>query len=166
MKRSLFKTIAVLVVLWAFNSASMCTKVVVYGTDTATDPVTHSYSTNLTTALEQSRKALESLGYSIASVDESRNRITTGWKPTRGDSHYLNLFERRDYGANAGAYYQLIVDVFEDGTKIKIAASTVVKSISGTLKSSNVVEKEALTRIDDYMRSPQIEMTNVGVTER
>jgi len=165
MKHKIFYIIGILT-FWFMTTAASCTKVVTYGVDTHTLEVTHTYKSNVPTVLQQSKAALESLGYSVLRVDESRNRITTGWLPVKSDSHYFPLFGRADYSAAAGAYYQMIVDVFTDANDVKASASTLVKSISGRLESSLKAENKFLERLDDFMRSPQIEMTNVGVTER
>ncbi len=155
-------TIAIFLILFTVS----CTKVLTYGATNNTKPLAHSYSSNLETAMHQTTKALESLGYEVLRKDEYRHRITTNWVPTKSDSHYLDLFKRRDYGASAGSYYQVVADIKTDGTRIKVSVSTVIKSISGKLKSSKVVEKKVLTKIDDFMRSPQIVITNVGMSER
>ena len=40
------------------------------------------------------------------------------------------------------------------------------KSDLGKLKSSKVVERKVVKRVDEFMRSPQIVITNVGMQER
>ena len=49
---------------------------------------------------------------------------------------------------------------------IKVTYSPTVKTIVGPLESSGVIEKRLLTQLHDYLRSPQIEMTNVGVKKK
>jgi len=165
MKRAILYTIG-FISIWFWTTGASCTKVIAYGVDHHTPAVSHSYSSNVTTVLQQAQDALKSLGYNVLRVDESRNRITTGWEPTKSDSHYMLLFQRRDYAASSGSYYQLIVDIHSDGPKVNVAASTIVKSIAGRLSSSKELENKFLGRLDNFMRSPQIEMTNVGVKER
>ncbi|OVE81699.1 hypothetical protein BVY03_02890 [bacterium K02(2017)] len=160
------QTIISLIVIAWLSSSAMCTKVVTYAKDYQTDSIDHSYSSNTAIALRQSQRALESLGYEISRVDETRFNIITGWLPTKSDSHYMPLFKRRDYSANAGAYYKLVVSISTDANKIKVSVHTIIKAISGKLKSSYVLENKFLKRLDNFMRSPQIEMTNVGVKER
>lgn len=152
--------------IWIFVSANMCTKVVVYGKDYMTEPVVREYSVDLTTALDKAQKAAQSLGYEVLRTDESLNRVTMGWKPVKSDSHYMDLFKRPDYAANTGSYYQLIVDFKESGSKVIVSAITKLKTVAGGLKSSHVVENEYLSRLDDLLRSPQIDITNVGMEER
>ncbi|MBU0505788.1 MAG: hypothetical protein ABII18_00820 [bacterium] len=143
-----------------------CTKVIAYGAKNQTKPLTQSYSSNVSIAMTQAEKALESLGYRVLRTDESRNRLTTGWVATTSDSHYLEMFKRADYGGSAGSYYQVVCDVYEKGPKVEVSVSTIVKSISGQLKSSKVVERKVVKRVDEFMRSPQIVITNVGMQER
>jgi hypothetical protein len=147
-------------------SANMCTKVVAYGTDSYTPSVNKSYYSNLQTVLDQSDAVLKNMGFAVNSTDESRNRITTGWRPVSSDSHYLTLFGRKDYSAASGSYYQLVIDIADSTPQIRVSVSTAVKSMSGRLTSSQVIENTFLSKLDDQLRSPQIEMTNVGVKSR
>jgi len=151
-------------VIWV--TAGMCTKVITYGTDSRTTPVVKSYSSNIAITLEKARKALDQLGYNVLYVDEANREVVTGWIPTKSDSHYLLLFQRKDYAASDGAYFQIHVEAEEDAGKVSVSVWTEVKSLSGNLSSSYVVENEILKQLDDYMRSPQIIMTNVDVKER
>lgn len=152
--------------LWLLASAQLCTKVVTYGATNYTTPVEHRYSADMATVTRQTQRALETLGYEVLSVDESRNRITAGWKPTTSDSHHFLLFDRQDFSAATGSYYQLIADLVQDGSVVRVSLSTAVQSVAGKLSSSKVEENRVLTRLDDYLRSPQILMTNVGVQNR
>jgi hypothetical protein len=165
MRRRLFYIVG-----WWFlaglSSANMCTKVVAYGSDANTPLVTQSYYSNLQTVREQSEDVLLNLGYEISSVDTSSNRITTGWRPVTSDSHYMVLFKHKDYSAASGAYYQMIIDMTDASPSVRVSVSTTVKSVAGKLSSSEVLENKFLTRLDDQLRSPQIEMTNVGVKNR
>lgn len=152
--------------VWMSSTAQMCTKEIVFSKDFYTQPKTALYETDRASVLQAAQKTLEQLGYAINQVDDYRGRIITGWRPVESDSHYANLFERRDYGVSDGAYYQLIVDLSSQGSKIKVAVSTTVKTIAGKLESSGKVEKRILARLDDQLRSPQIHMSNVGVKNR
>ncbi|MCP5463973.1 MAG: hypothetical protein H7A33_03010 [Deltaproteobacteria bacterium] len=162
-QKKIFTQLMGLVVIGYFLTAGMCTKVVAYGTDNHTDPVAKEYSSNLPIVMEQAEKAFTTLGYDVVRVDNDFGRLRSGWRATAPDSHYLLLFDRKDFSANAGAYYQLLVDVKEEAGKVRVSVSTVVKSISGELLSNHVAEKDFLTLLSRYLRSPQIIMTNVGV---
>lgn len=165
MKINILQVCGLLLLFWS-SSAQLCTKVVTYGSTNTTDAIARSYATDMATALNETQKAMQSLGYQVLSVDESRNRVTAGWKPTTSDSHYLGLFGRHDFAAATGAYYQLTADLSDDNGKVKVTVATTVQSIAGKLSSNQIEEGRFFTRLDDYMRSPQILMTNVGVQSR
>lgn len=152
--------------VWMSATAQLCTKEIVHSKDYYTQPRTGLFETDQPSVLQASQKILENLGYSIHQVDEYRGRIITGWRPTEADSHYAKLFERKDYGVSDGAYYQLIMDLSQQGSKIKVAISTTVKSIAGKLESDGKVEQRVIARLEDELRSPQIQMSNVGIKKR
>ena len=143
-----------------------CTKVIAYGTTVDTAPLTKTYSTSTMFLTQKTREALKTLGYELTTDGEYDGHITTGWRPALSDSHYLELFKRRDYGASAGAYYQIVADIQAEGDRAKLTVATKTKSIAGKLKSSFRMEKQLLKQVDDYLRSPQITITNVGVEEK
>lgn len=147
-------------------SASSCTKVMVYATSHTTDPVSKKYAGDPVTVYEKSKKALEGLGYQIVSTDDYQYQITTGWQPVKSDSHYLELFERRDYAASDGSYYQMLVTCVSEGAYTRVDVKTSLQSASGKLSSSKSLEKAFLSRLDDALRSPQIQLTNVGLENR
>ena len=165
MKNIFFKLLAA-VCGFLFLTASLCTKVAVYGTDTRTDAVFKIYNADLYSSADRVQKAIESLGYTVTRADDTTTRFTTAWSLVPPDSHYMNLFGRKDFSASQGSYYQLVVEVTDLSPRMRVSVSTQVKSVSGKLTSANVLENKVLARIDDFLRSPQIELTNVGVTNR
>lgn len=165
LKSGIVKAVA-MIALSLFFSAGMCTKVAVYGTDTRTDPVSKIYNSDSYSSGENIQKAIESLGYAVTRAEDTATRFTTAWTSVPPGSHYLNLFNRKDYSASQGSYYQLIIEVTDLSPRMRVSVSTQIKSVSGKLSSAHVIENKVLARIDDFLRSPQIEMTNVGVTNR
>lgn len=165
MKKNISKLLAFISLL-LFFSAGMCTKVAVYGTDTRTDAVSKIYNADLYSSADRIQKAIESLGYATTRADDTATRFTTAWTSVPPDSHYMNLFNRKDFSASQGSYYQLIVEVTDLSPRMRVSVSTQIKSVSGKLTSARVLENKVLARIDNFLRSPQIEMTNVGVTNR
>jgi len=143
-----------------------CTKVVVRAKENKTVPVTQSYSANLASVFEKSRATLEKLGYSLLQADENSNVLETRWEPTTSDSHYLALFGRRDYAANQGGYYKLVVTAEQQGNAVGVTVYTVLQSVSGKLDSSEVLEKRFLSKLSAALRSSQIEVNNVGMYEK
>lgn len=155
-----------LLVLWFATTGELCTKAIVYGKDYHTKPYAQLYPYNRETLLEGAKKTLEQQGYGINYVDEAKGQIVSGWRSVEGDSHYYNLFGRKDYGVTDGAYYQMVIDFLTEGSKVRVTASTTTKSIAGRFHSSGKVEKRFHAQLADYLRSPLIEMTNVGVDNR
>lgn len=152
--------------LFSVVLSSACTKVMVYATDHVTDAVTKKYTGEPATVYEKSRKILELMGYQITAADDYQYQITTGWQPVKSDSHYLELFKRRDYAASDGSYYQMSVACVAEGAFTRVDVKTAVKSASGKLSTSKSLEKAFLSRLDDALRSPQIQVTNVSVENR
>jgi hypothetical protein len=76
------------------------------------------------------------------------------------------MFGRKDHGTTDGSYYQLIVDIMPETSRIKMLVSTTVKSITGKIETNEVVERRVIKQVDHLLRSPQIEITNVGVEKK
>ena len=156
-----------LVVIWfSVFSGQLCTKVMVYGKDYNSAPVSGVYRNGRTEILQAVQKGLEIQKYEVATVDTDAGSIKSGWKPVETDSHYFDLFGRKDYGATDGAYYRMNVDLIEQGDSTKVIISTTVKSILGRLETTGKVEKRLKDYLENALRSPNIEMTNVGVKNK
>lgn len=143
-----------------------CARVMVIASDHATDAVVRRYAGTPDLLYNQSVKVLENMGYEMPFADYVQYKITTGWQPVGSGTHFLDLFNRRDYGAADGAYYQLQLSFVSEGAYSRAEVRTNVKSVAGKLASSKALEKAFLERLDNAMRSPQIQVTNVGVTNR
>ena len=144
-----------------------CTKVLAHGRDKDYDPATKQFSTSTDGAYKAGKEALVRLGYKIETEDEKANTLTTNWTSAKATSHYVDLFDHRDYGT-VGAYYRLKLEVTEGvGGKTNVAVSAPTRSlITGRLRTSYNEEKKVLRKIADLLRSDDFEMTNVGVTEK
>lgn len=162
MKKILSSLILFAIMMWA----QACTKVVVYGSDNVTDAVSRRYTASKTELFAQCIRALDQMGYNLDEIREEQGQIVTGWRATTSNSHYLKLFGHKDFSASAGTYYQLMVRVEENGPHASVDVNTRVKSISGKLSSFQSVEKSFLAKLSDFMRSPQIEITNVGQKDK
>lgn len=152
--------------LWLATINATCTKEIVFAKDYFTQPEKAYVATDKATAMEALKKTLTKLGYEIASTDEENGKITSGWKPVESDSHYYNLFGSKDFGSSDGAYYQLLVDINEEGSQMKVLVATKVKTVVGRLVSNKIVEKRVLKQMEDFLRPIQIEMSNVGVRRK
>lgn len=143
-----------------------CTKVVVYGSDNLTESLSRRYTASKSELFAQCIRALDQMGYNLNEINEEQGQIVTGWRATTSNSHYLKLFGHKDFSANAGAYYQLLLRVEENGPMSNVEVNTRVKSISGKLTSFHSLEKDFLAKLSNFMRSPQIEITNVGEKDK
>ena len=161
-----FFQIGFLIIYWCFFSAQMCTKDIVYGRDFYTNSVHETFSNDKASVMASVQKTLDKMGYAVNVVDESKGEVITGWRPVEAESHYVKLFERRDYGAADGSYYQLTVDLSDVGSKIKVAVGTKVKTIVGKLETTGRVENRFLDQLRNDLRSPNVELTNVGVKNK
>lgn len=151
---------------WFSLTGELCTKALVYGKDYRTQPKAELYENGFNEVMETTVKTLENMGYKVHHIDEAKGQVVTGWMPVESDSHYFDLFGRKDFGASDGAYYQLIVDFFQVGSKVKVSISTVAKTIVGRLHTNNKLERKIHRQLADLLRAPQIQMTNVGVDKK
>jgi hypothetical protein len=143
-----------------------CAKKLIYGKNFYTTPVYKYYTADKKIAFDSVHEMLKDMGYQILRRDPERGQIITGWRPTGADSHYIEVFDRKDYGIADGAYYQVIVDIADSGLETKVAISTQVKSIAGPLESSGIIENKVLKELENVFRAPKIELTNIGVENR
>lgn len=166
MSCKIIKVSTIMYILALMLTAGMCTKVVVYAKDYETDSISERFAGEPDTLIHQSIQVLQNLNYQFSDIQDESKRIVTGWQSTSSNSHYMNLFNRKDYSASAGSYYQLIINFLPEGNFTRVEVATKVKSISGKLQSTKILEKKFLKSLKDYTRSPQIQITNVGVSNR
>jgi hypothetical protein len=110
------------------------------------------------------RWALKINGYPVAKEDLPAGIIKTVWRPVTSDSHFLPVFDSKDYGAT-GAYHQLEVKVVPRGSKTKVEVGSRLKTIAPNMKSSGVEERRVLAQVGDYLRSHEPMISNEGISE-
>jgi len=144
-----------------------CTKVLVHGRDKDYDPAERSFSASTEATYKAGKEALIRLGYKIETEDDKTGTMVTNWASTKATSHYIDLFDHRDYGT-VGAYYRMKLAVTESvGGKTRVEVSAPTRSIiTGRLRTSYREENKVLRKIADLLRTDDFEMTNVGVTEK
>ena len=110
------------------------------------------------------RDTLNEQAYGVAAEDLKNGNIITAWMPTSSDSHYVDLFGRRDPSVNP-SYYQLDIQLeTEDGfTTVKVTSK--MKSLVSNLKSAGVAENRLLKGIGKHLRKTEPNITNLGVSE-
>ncbi len=148
----------------ALGSLTSCNKAVIYSKDREMEPISKIYSAPVVDVYKSAHEVLTSSGYKIQREDPATGKIITGWLSTKATSHYVDLFDHRDYGT-VGAYYRLDLTVVEKSGKTELTISAPVRSIVGRIKSSHEEEKRVLNKIADLLRREDFEMTNVGTTE-
>ena len=141
-----------------------CTKEVVTARDYPTQSLSKYYRLSPEDALDKSSAVLTSMDYKILTTDNGALNLITGWVPTQSGSHYMNVFDRKDFAAATGSYYQLLVKVVPQNGYVRIDMQTNVKGIAGKLESTRSVETEFFKKLDDVARGANIKITNVGVT--
>lgn len=161
------RTLPVLLMASALSllfSVAGCNKAVLHSRDREMEPVSRTFSAPPADAFKSARQALVQTGYKIEREDEAAGTLETGWRSTKASSHYVDLFDRRDYGT-VGAYYKIQVRITESGGKSQVEVSAPVRSIVGRIKSSHSEEDKLLDKIAELLRPEDFEMTNVGITE-
>ena len=111
------------------------------------------------------RAALEKSDYAVSSEDLKAGTIVTTWRPISSDSHYVKLFDRKDYSVNA-AYHQLEVHIVPAGENVQLKIGSRTKSLVAGLKSSGVEEKKLFFYVANVLRNDEPEITNLGVSTR
>ncbi|MFO1462740.1 MAG: hypothetical protein U1F66_03115 [bacterium] len=158
----LFKATRIVLALGIGLSFAACSKPKLFGTNQPADPVVKYYSVAPADAFRAAKEALVFRGYSLKEENNQDFTLETYWQPTTADSHYVLVFGRRDYGT-VGAYYRLAVKVTPQGSGSKVSITNVARSFITDLKSSNREEDEVFSKISDFTRKRDIQVTNIGL---
>lgn len=146
-------------------AGTSCNHPVVYGNEMQLKTFAKDFKGSTPTVFEAARRALTDEGYKILENHPESGTLETGWIPAKAASHYVDLFNRKDY-ATVGAYYKIHVEVAADGDQQKVDIHSIAKSTISNLKSSGSEEEKIFDRIANMLRSASIEITNVGMTEK
>jgi hypothetical protein len=157
-------TLLILIVTLVLNAG--CYKVIVRSKDKDQPPVSELFDTSIDEAIKAGREALVRLGYKIDHEDKDTNTVYSGWQSAKAASHYIDLFDHRDYGT-VGAYYRIVLTAEERAGKTQVAVSAPTRAIvSGRLKTSFREERKVLHKMRDLLRTNDFDITNVGVEEK
>lgn len=152
-------------ILVGLLSFTACNKVILHSRDKDFDPAVKTFSAPPEDAFNAAKEALLSRGYKISREDKSDNTLKTAWLSTKADSHYLDLFDRKDYGT-VGAYFRIVVHVTDKNGKSEVEISAPIRSIvTGRVRTSYYEEKRIFAKMTDLLRKDDFEITNVGVEE-
>jgi hypothetical protein len=141
-----------------------CNRVVVRSRDVLMTPLVKNLKADYRTVFNASRTVLENMEYKIQYVNEDEGTLKTGWMSTTIDSHYVEVFDRPDYGVT-NAYYHLAIGIQSVGEGTRISVSAPLRTVVGNMHSSHVIEKKFLSKLADLLRPADIEITNVGVSK-
>lgn len=151
--------------VFASLSFTACTTALIDGKVTAFEGVSKVFDCDANKAYYAVRWAIQQEGYPVASENLVDGVLETDWIPTKSDSHYIAPFGRRDYGANA-AYHQVVVNISPvNGGKTKVEVITKINAVFAHGKTSLVQENKVMSRVADYLRNPNITVTNLGLEE-
>ena len=139
-----------------------CSKPALYGTLQEDQSEVKNYQVPPQEAFRAAKEALVFRGYSLKNVDDQNMTIETYWQPTTADSHYVYVFDRKDFGT-VGAYYRLAVKVSAQGNGAKVSITNVAKSFISNVKSSHTQEDAVFEKVSDFTRKRDIQVTNIGL---
>lgn len=142
-----------------------CAKPLLYGKVQKVAAVRESFAYSYDEVYAATLWALEQEGYSIEESSKERGTIITDWTPSTPDSHYVEVFGRRDYGTTA-SYYHLDIALYQDDQKkIQVVVRSVAKSVVTRLFSTQIEEHHVIDRIQNYLRGRDIDLTNLGTSK-
>ncbi len=139
-----------------------CSKPALYGTLQNSEDIVRYYQASPEETFRAVKSSLLFHGYSLKKVDEEMKTLETYWQPTTSDSHYVEVFGRKDFGT-VGAYYRFQIKVEPWNKGSKVVMINVANSIISNLKSSEREEDSIFTKIDDFTRHRDIQVTNIGL---
>lgn len=151
-----------LLCLLVFFSISGCVKPLVRAELQTNDPIEQTFNSGPNTVYYAIRWALADRGYPVGFEDLPGGVIQTAWVPVKSDSHYIKPFGTEDYGT-VGAYHQLEVHVIPAGSETKLSVVSKMKSIVQGLHSNGREERAVLEQVQNFLRSRDVEVTNLGV---
>lgn len=110
------------------------------------------------------RWALTINNYPIAEEDLHNGVIKSRYVPVKATSHYVAIFDRRDFGIN-GAYHQLEARLIPRGGQTEVQIGSRVQAAVSPVHSSGQEETLLFEKIGDYLRSSNAGLTNQGIQE-
>lgn len=151
-------------VVMAAISVVACAKPFVSATTTELPPVERSFAASANEAYYAVRWAMAVRGYPVGFEDLRGGVIQSSWVPTRADSHYIQPFTSTapDYGTTM-MQQQYEIRVVPTGGETTVSVTSRVKSLVANPRSSGREERALLDEMAHYLRSRDVELTNVGV---
>lgn len=141
---------------------SGCSKPSLYGSTMENPPLIQYFNVPPQEAFRAAKESLLFRGYSIKQENPEDLSLETYWQATTADSHFVEVFRRKDYGT-VGAYYRLYVKVTPRHSGSAVSITNVAKSFISNVKSSQREETEVMEKIADFTRKRDIQVTNIGL---
>ena len=151
-----------LLILCCFVSFTACAKVFRVAKPAQPHYYKKTYAASANDIYYALRWALRANGYPIAEEDLKNGVLKSRYVPVKANSHYLPLFGRQDFGAN-GAYHQLEIRLVPHNGTTEVQIGSRIESIVAHLQSAGTEEQMILQKVGDYLRSPNAQVTNLGV---
>ena len=165
-KTSIYYFGLIIMVFAIWNLASGCATPLAEGKVYPMKPVSKVISADANTIYYGVKWAFQEMGYPLGPEDLAGGVIESKWVPTGAGSHYVNVFNRKDYGATDGAYYKMVIKIIpgvEGGSRVE--AKTEVNSIIMNVETTGDKERAVLQKISEHARGNFIKVTNLGVEE-
>lgn len=145
------------------SAGAACSKPALYGTLQESPPIVRYYQVSPQDVFRASKEALLFLGYSVKQEDPAQGQLETFWQASTADSHYVLVFGRKDFGTT-GAYYRIVIKIKPRGQGgSEVTMTNAAKSYISNLKSSTEEENKIFSKIDDFTRKRDIQVTNIGL---
>lgn len=157
------RSLALIVVMMSLLAAS-CAKPLARAHTVEMRTFSREYAAVPNDAYYAVRWALKERGISVAEEDLPGGIVKSSWMPVTSDSHYIEIFDRRDFGVT-NSYYRVEVQLTDRNGRTRVSVSTKVKTLVNNLHSSGEVEYAVLNDVGNYLRKGVPEITNLGVSE-
>lgn len=160
-KRGAKSLFLILLMVLAF---AQCTKPLLYGKVQQIKLTRRGYDQTYDKVFEAARWALTKNGYAIEDESKMKGTIETKWASQTPDSHYVEVFGRRDYGT-VGAYYHLDLAVYQESGIIQVVVRNIAESTVNRLYSTGIQEKKVLDDISLHLLGKTLDITNLGLVK-
>lgn len=157
-------SLSFLSLLFSLFSLSSCTKTVATAKPMALPAYKQTFAATPNEIYYALRWALKAYDYPIAEEDLNNGIIKSRYVPVKATSHYVDLFGHQDFGVS-GAYHQLEVKLVPKNGHTEVQIDSRVQAVVKNIKSTGQEEELILTKVEDYLRSANTSVTNLGVQE-
>ena len=142
-----------------------CAKPMAEGTFMSTKPIAKTMNSDANSIYYGIKWAFDETGLPLGEQDLAGGVVESKWVPVGAATHFVNVFDRKDFGAN-GAYYKMIITIIPvEGGVSRVEAHTKVQSIISRIESYGSKERDVLAKIENHARNYNVVVTNLGVED-